>query len=173
MNLSNLKVILATERADRDGRKDDLFNGNLEDGGWGWGIRPVASDKERHEERQDEADSNDQKPDDIEDTSLTPGLWWNFKLQTLQISLPPTHTFLTEPSRVWSWLPDTPRQFSWRLIGSQDPWEFVSACWIPACYWLGHSLFYLGRRSNERERGWIRYFTGWMWFKDTFCWFER
>ena len=166
-------MILATERADRDGRKDDLFNGNLEDGGWGWGVRPVASDKERHEERQDEADSNNQKPDDIEDTSLTPGLWWNFKLQTLQISLPPTHTFLTEPSRVLSLLPDTPRQFSWILIGSLDPWDSVSACWISACYWLGHSLFLLGRRSNERQRGWKRYLTGWMWFKNTFYWFER
>ena len=62
----------STKGADCDSRKDDFLNGNLEDRGRGWGVRPVAADKECHEERQDEAESNNQKPDDIEDTSVTP-----------------------------------------------------------------------------------------------------
>ena len=65
-------------------------------------------------------------------------------------------TFLSELSRVLSWLPGTPRQFSWSLTGFPGSWGPVYACWISAWYWPDHSEICLGRgeqRKRENEAG--------------------
>ena len=66
---------ISTERTDGDCRKDDLLNGDLEDRCWGRGVGPVSAHKERHEERHDEAEGHNQKPDEIDGTSITPSTY--------------------------------------------------------------------------------------------------
>ena len=63
---------ISTEWTDGDRGKDDLLDGDLEDRCWGQGVGPVSAHKERHEECQDEAKSHNQKPDEIEDASISP-----------------------------------------------------------------------------------------------------
>ena len=60
-----------------------------------------------------------------------------------------SYTFLSEPSRVSSLLPQTLRQFFWSLTDVfPDPWGPVSACWISAWYWPRH--------WEERREQWER-----------------
>ena len=56
---------ISTEWTDGDRRKDDLLDGDLEDRCGGRGVGPVSAQKECHEERQDETEGHNEKPDEI------------------------------------------------------------------------------------------------------------